>query len=112
MLSLAKSFSRWDDHGTAVSLNFKGETRYGTLGGGCSSICLKLLALVFFCRQFLQVMTFEDPAISTYKILENRNLMDEPLSLGEHSTKVYFFFCDMLTAKFVTLEPRIGQFAL
>lgn len=71
MVSLIKSFSRWDIFNTAVSLNYKGETRYGTSGGGCISIFLKLLALVFFCRQLLQVLTFEDPNISTYKILEN-----------------------------------------
>ena len=47
-----KQFNRyirwWDDYASHASFTYKGEASYGTYFGGCASIVLKFLTLVFF----------------------------------------------------------------
>ena len=100
-----------DVNGARVSLNFKGETEHKTLCGGFASLLLKALILGFFCMQSIAVWHFNDPIISSYQVLEDRGLMEEPIKLKDYSVNFYFYFLgpDMLPKQ---IDPRLGSFRL
>ena len=100
-----------DVNGATVNLNFKGDTEHQTLFGGLASMLLKALILGFFCMQTIAVWQYNDPTISSYQVLEDRSLMEEPLNLKDYSVNFYFFFIgpDSFPKQ---IDPTIGSFAM
>ena len=98
-----------DKFGTSPTLKFDKADRYQTLGGGLASLCLKILILVYFINQLIEVVTYADPQISSYMISEDRNKMEEPLKFSDMSQTFYFLFIDEKYQS-VLLDPRIGSF--
>ena len=83
-----------DQFGATVNLNFKGETEYKTLCGGCFSLALRVLILAFFCMQLAAVIQYDDPNILSYQVMEDRSQMDEPYVLSDYNVNFYFNFFD------------------
>lgn len=98
-----------DKFGTSPTLKFDKADSYQTLGGGLASLCLKIIILVYFINQLIEVVTYADPQISSYMISEDRNKMEEPLKFSDMSQALYFRFVDE-KYKSVPLDPRIGSF--
>ena len=99
----------FDQFGAPVSLQYDRETDYKTLMGGVASILLRALILVFLCIQMIQVLTYADPEISSFQVLEDRALMQTgPLSLGEYNTFFTVFFTDKIRFTPQPLDPKFG----
>ena len=77
--------------------------------GGLASILLRTLILVFLCIQMIQVLTYDDPEISSFQVLEDRALMQTgPLSLGKYNTFFTVFFTDKIRFAPQPLDPKFG----
>lgn len=61
-----------DQFGATIGLNYAGNSEFKTLGGGISSICLRVLILTYLCMQAVQVATYQDPQIAVFTIKEDR----------------------------------------
>ena len=83
-MKVFKKLRGCDVNGATVDLNFKGDTEHKTLCGGIASIILKALILGFFCMQSIAVWNYNDPIISSYQVLEDRTLMEEPINLVDY----------------------------
>ena len=74
-----------DSFSAQIRLTHGGKDSFGTLCGGIASISLQIIILTYFCMRLLSVVNFEELQLSSYTIMEDRNLMDMPLILGDHS---------------------------
>ena len=81
-----------DKFGASPNLKFDKEDSYQTLGGGLASLCLKVLILVYFVNQLIEVVSYADPQISSFMISEDRNKMKEPLKFTDMSQRFYLRF--------------------
>ena len=72
----------FDKYAAKVSLTNAGKKESGTLLGGLCSICLTLITLAYFCMRLIDVVSHQDPSISSFTINENRSQMEDDLSLG------------------------------
>ena len=81
-----------DQFGATVNLNFKGETEYKTMCGGCFSLALRMLILAFFCMQLAAVIQYDDPKILSYQVMEDRSQMDEQFTLSDYKMNLYLNF--------------------
>ena len=72
-----------DAFGAPLSLSFEGDKKYKTLAGGIASTCLRLLIFSYLVMQTLAVVTYKDPAINGYSVLENRRKMTEPMNMAD-----------------------------
>ena len=74
-----------DSFSAQVRLTHGEKDNYGTLCGGVASIGLKILILAYFCLRLHSVVSFEDPTLSSYTIMEDRTLSDESYNLADYS---------------------------
>ena len=83
----------FDSFGAPVSLKYKGDAAYRTLGGGIATVCLKVLILGYFMMQTLAVLNYEDPKIGSYEVFESRRTSNmEPMNLGEYALSFFIGF--------------------
>ena len=90
-------------------MNYQGKSSFSTLGGGVTSLGLRIIILTYFVIQLLKVWQYQAPQINGYSIIENRLKQEEPLNFEEHHTSFYFTFVDQ-SKQPVLLEPFIGSF--
>ena len=79
-----------DQSGASIGLNYQGDSRFQMIGGGLASIALKILILTFFCMQLMAVVTYKDPQVNSFEIMESRSSMDEPMNLAANNFSFYF----------------------
>ena len=72
-MGLGDQVRDFDNFGAPVSLNFSGRTTFGTQGGGIASLCLFALTLGYLVIQVMALISYKDPVISSYEILEKRS---------------------------------------
>ena len=75
MSALAEKVRRCDNFGARFSFSYKGAGTFGTLVGGVSSICLRILILTFMIVRTIDLVSYNDPDISSYVIMEDRSRM-------------------------------------
>ena len=98
--------------GTPVGLNYKGNQAYGTVVGGCTTMLLQLLIVIFLIKQSMSVYEYNEPTISAFEIMEDRSTMEEPLNLEDMHQSFIFGFIDRVTTLPAPLDPRVGFFEL
>lgn len=103
---------RCDKFGAPVQLNYAGQTTSGTLGGGLVSVCLKTLILAFFCMRLVALTGFQDPAISSHIVMEDRSKMQESINFGDYDQSIKIGFSRDNNILPVALDPRIGTLNL
>ena len=103
---------RCDKFGAPVQLNYAGQTTSGTLGGGLVSVCLKTLILAFFCMRLVALTGFQDPAISSHIVMEDRSKMQESINFGDYDQSIMIGFSRDNNIVPVALDPRIGTLNL
>ena len=79
-----------DKFGHSMHMTFKGDSTYTTTSDGAASICLNLVILTFFVKQLLAVVTYKDPTISSYEVMENRSQMTEALNMADYEMSFVF----------------------
>lgn len=89
-----KGIRKCDMFGVPISLKLRGESHFATTCGGSISIALKCFLLSFFCMQLVSLVTYNDPQISSFTILDSRHSMTSPVTMDEYGFELYFFFCD------------------
>ena len=62
----------------------KGNSESGSLGGGCVSIILSTLTLLYLSIRMTEVKMYKDPTISSHTIFEDRSKMTAPIHLAEY----------------------------
>ena len=110
MSSLANRVRASDIFGAKPEFRLNGETSFQTIGGGAISLCLQVLTLVYTCSQVASLISYSDPEISSFTILEDRNKMEKPINLGEHNMEFYFSLLNHWTNAPIVLDPAFGKF--
>ena len=100
-----------DVYGAPVSLNYKGKRSFQTIGGAEATILLRILILIYFCKQLIQVIDYDDPQISSYEVFEDRGDMENPLALGDSKVDFIVGFMNQVYVP-VAVDPRYGKFEL
>ena len=111
-MEIAKRLKALDRFGAPLSLNFGGDASHRTAGGGLASLLLNFVILGYFIKQMLQLVNYEDPVISSYKVFEDRSKMTESMSFEDFNFRFYATFFSTSTGRSVPLDPRIGRFRL
>ena len=62
--------------------------------------------------RLLAVTGYQDPAISSYDIMEDRNKMQEAINFADYNQSIKFGFFADRSFKPVALDPRIGSFTV
>ena len=88
----SKKLQNCDLFDSSVNLNFNGQQKYGTTGGGLVSMLIKSTTLAFFCLRLISVLGHQDPTISSYHMFEDRALNEDSLNLADYSYNFYFYF--------------------
>ena len=100
-----------DGFGIPIRLRLKGDSEYKTACGGLISILMRALVTFYFCIKLLSVVNYDDAQIISYKVLDNRRDMTEPIKLPDYNMEVFFFFTDT-NATPKRPDPSIGSFKL
>ena len=100
-----------DQFGANIGLNYAGETKFGTLGGGIASFLIYTIALIVLGKQIVALVEYQDPALSSYTVMEDRSKMKEALNLNEYGLQFFACFLGQNTEP-IHLDPRIGRFKL
>ena len=82
---------------------------FTTLGGGLASLVLRILISIYLVTKFLNVLSFKDPQINGYDVIENRYLMEAPMNMADYHVEFYFGFINSNSGH-VKLDPSIGSF--
>ena len=101
-----------DQFGASISLNYQGGSTFRMIGGGLASIALKLLIFTFFCMQLMAVVTYKDPQVSNFEVMESRAYMDEPINLAASNFSFYIGVIAVKTSMLLREDPRYGTFRL
>ena len=91
-MSVKKRVRNCDKFSTNVKLTYEGETDYGTLCGGVVSLIVRILIMTYFIIRTIDVIEFNDPAISSFTIIEDRSEMEEPLNFADYNQQLIFGF--------------------
>lgn len=75
------------------------------------SLLWYVIVLTYLCMQLLDVFSYKDPQINSYKIKEDRKYMTEPLYFKENKLQFFFGF-QSPDYKMMPLDPRLGRFEL
>ena len=94
-MTLIKNLRGCDQFGASISLTHEGRTSSGTPFGGLISICLECLISAYFIMRILAVFNYQDPAITSYLINEDRGSMDEPLNFADYHQQLAFVMLNM-----------------
>ena len=62
----------FDMFGSPISLKRKGQSTYPSAGGGLVSVGMRVFILSFFCMKLIDVMSYTDPQISSFAVLDDR----------------------------------------
>ena len=103
---------RCDQFGSSFELNFRGQPDYQTQCGGLVSFLIRVFVFTFASIQFVSLIDYKDPQISSFSILEDRNKMTEPLNLADQLTRFYFGVYDLDYFYYKNLDPRLGHFVM
>ena len=110
-MSCRSELRKCDMLGAPITLKSGGISSYASTGGGLASIVIKIFILAFFCMQLVAVLGYNDPQITSFTVLDSRESMTSPVTLGENRFEFYFYFTDLL-ARPVILDKRIGSLKL
>ena len=108
MLKKLKSF---DNFGVPVAINYRGMSSYQTLGGALLSLISAGLLLTFTVTGCIELLTYQNPQITQYQVLDTRN-DDKEVNFEETNTEVLFGFLNREKWNFVVPDPRICSFQL
>ena len=111
-MKILNSIRNLDSFGAPIELNFQGEQKYKTLGGGIGTILKLLITFALFCVQLVSVFAYEKLQISSNLIFEDRKNMNEALNIAEHNLGLFFFFQDPSKDAIVALDPSIGRLTM
>ena len=70
-----------------------------------------MIIAIYFCKQLIQVMDYDDPQISSYEIMEDRSHMEKPLVLGDSKLDFVVGFVN-LAFETVEIDSRYGKLEL
>ena len=76
-----------------------------------ATIILRVIMLIFFCKQLIQVLDYGEPQINSYEIMEDRADMEEAILLGESKVDFVVGFLNEAYVP-VELDPRFGKLEL
>mmetsp|Transcript_41523 Transcript_41523/g.54662 ORF Transcript_41523/g.54662 Transcript_41523/m.54662 type:complete len:94 (-) Transcript_41523:21-302(-) len=93
-MTLGDRLRSFDFFGHPVNLKLSGKASYPTLVGGFASIILRIVVLGYFCQQLLSVASYQDNEISSYTIVDTREVKNETVSMQDQGLDLYFSFAD------------------
>ena len=84
----------YDSFSARINFTHESKDSYGTMCGGTASICLRALTLAFFIMRLVTLAEFDDSSISSFTIMEDRSVMENPISMGEFHQQLFLTFYD------------------
>ena len=72
-------------------------------------MCLDVLVLAYFVMRVIAVVNYQDPAITSYSIREDRNEMESPYNFAEFNQNLAFVMMEADTVTPVSIDPRYGD---
>ena len=101
----------WDFFGASIGINYKGKASYQTLGGGLITLILKVTMLGFLIKSTIDVMSYKNPQLSSYEIMETR-VGVSPFNMEEYKVRFVFGFVNDTTWKPIAPDPKYGSFLI
>ena len=82
-MKIASTLRQCDMFGASISLKRDGMRSFVSTGGGLASIAIKVFILSFLCMQLIALVSYSDPQISSFTVLDSRDSMNKPITLDE-----------------------------
>ena len=107
-MKVGQKLRMWDRFSASISLTHEGQSKIGTLGGGIISLSIELLVLSYCIMRIIAVVSFQDPAISSYSIREERGHMNS-INFSDYHQHLAFCLLDANNFRIEQIDPRFGQ---